>query len=107
MKITKRSVAKFLREAARTLDVFGWIQGRAGNYAVGFCAIGALCDVGNNPKIPYCQSHAERALRSRIPKMYAGISSIADWNDSHGRTKSQVTSLLRKTARELEHGGAF
>lgn len=93
--MTKRQAAKLMREAAKLLDAHGWRKGKYGDCEEGFCLVGALNKAGIT-------------LGVIRPSLWALFNmSPFNWNDAPGRTKEEVTGLLRRRARELEHGGYF
>lgn len=83
--------------AAELLDSRGWCQGSMalsanGNRvmpshsrAVAFCLAGALMAVAENG----------RAYGDLLHALSLKIGAVSDWNDRHGRTKDEVTNLLR------------
>jgi hypothetical protein len=99
MSITKRQIAKHLRESANRIAKSGLAKGKYGNQKVGYCALGALVyfsDLGYNSDNPLIHK-ARVALRS-----VACPDGIIYWSDTS--RQGEVVAAMRKTARALEHG---
>ena len=71
------------------IEKYGWVQGRLGNCADGFCIHGALDYVYGQDKREYF-----KALDKLI--MVIGHSHIAPWNDGPFRTVDEVLEVLKK-----------
>ncbi|MGW6658903.1 DUF6197 family protein [Rhodococcus sp. NPDC055024] len=96
-------VSNVLNHAADLLEHDGWTQGMLRNYATGCrCALGALNDATNDClKGPAVRGSskvwraAEDALRSEIACV-----NIPIWNDTPGRTATEVIAALRNAAKD-------
>lgn len=104
VKVSKKRVALLIRDAAAVLDKYGWVQWGLGDRVAGFCLIGALIEADGCGL--FCSSTAPlfaAAKRSLFNRLNGRC--LSAFNDDAVRIKSDVTRLLRRTARELEHGG--
>ena len=73
-----------LKDAAAYIREHGWCQDQLAKLNGQVCLLGALDDIGEDAEGP-----AEELLRERL-----GGGSIADWNDTPGRTVEEVLSVL-------------
>jgi hypothetical protein len=103
MSVTKRQIATTLRQSAKLIDDRGWLQGRNGNRESGFCAIGAL----NEAVRGHCDQWWLYVSARKALSACTGTRGVMNFNDTPGRTKEEVTKLIRSTARALEHGMAI
>lgn len=94
---TKRGAAKLLREAAKIVEK-GWTQGYYSRPDGRYCAVGAILKAGATTN-----QRASFFLARDAMRMVLGTG-VVYWNDTVGRTKKEVASVMRKTARALEHG---
>lgn len=109
--MSKRKVASVLRSAANLIQRYGLAVGAYENSLTGFCTVGAVGKVVAddpsyvcNPLKSSLYNDVEMAIRSRIPQSnYGDVLDIFNWSDQ--TTAKDVIGLLRKTARDLEHGG--
>lgn len=102
LKISKRDVAKKLREGANNILTYGWTKGTFGSKTYGFCALGSMRDgswCNGKSYAPYVA--AARALSTFL------AAAPSEWNDSVLRTKEEVVKGLRAAARAVEHGLVF
>lgn len=93
--------------AAEAIDKFGWHRESYGNEECGFCFLGSIgyaidsipdiFTVGH-PSLDIADAIIDRAMEHVAPDFDV----IYEWNDAEGRTKEEVTGLLRKVAKELE-----
>ena len=97
-KPSKRAVAKLLRGGASRIEKFGWRKGTFGNEHTGFCALGSI-KYGKSAESDVAARAMRQVLRSEGLADY-----VATFNDSVANDKSEVTALMRRTARALEHG---
>lgn len=108
MKIVKRQVAKVLREAAKTIDKYGLHKGWFGSEEMGFCAIGSISYAAHGRSTHVTADgidfYAREAFRKRLDAAYGRLG-ISRFNDEDSTTKDDIAGLMRRTARELEHGG--
>ena len=83
-------VANYLTRAAEIIDRHGHCKGSTGDARRGFCALGAMLEVGGSTSL-----HV-------VAQMYfmscVGNVAIADWNDAPERTKDEVTATMRACA---------
>lgn len=101
-KPSKRKAAKLLRIGAKNIETYGWVKGRFGSSTSGgYCALGSFgFGRGNSEGFTFSdQWLAECALAETVPG-----GDVVDFNDRMATTKEEVTKLMRKTARLLEHG---
>jgi hypothetical protein len=98
----KRQAAKLLRAAANILETKGWYQGSFGNEEKGFCLLGSI-NVVDTGEATWSTSPDANLAKEAI-RVVSGQRFLSRWNDSPGRTKSEVVSAMRKAARALEHG---
>ncbi len=103
-KVTKRAVADHLRKAAAIIDKYGWVQGRSGSEEEGFCATGSLWHQYSILKKNKQAALPSAGAAANAAEVVVGECCLPGWNDRQGRTKEEVTSLFRRTARALEHG---
>jgi hypothetical protein len=90
--------ADVLRGAIAVLEEYGWIQGRLGDCAEGFCIMGAVryaaLTVAGDDMLGWFDVLEEAGLPQD-----AGF-----WNDQRGRTKAEVVALLKRAAHLAEEG---
>lgn len=87
------AVADVLNGAADLIERDGWCQGTPqGDGPV--CAGVAICRSSNGVRL---QTEAITRLTR-----HTGWSSVIGWNDSPGRTKTEVVAALRTVAREAK-----
>ena len=91
-------VGEVLRKAADYIDEHGWAQGHWDCETGCVCADGAIIQVAG-------EEHSSQAttafdVASDVAKMRSSGTcySIISWNDQPGRTKEEVTRLLRDAA---------
>lgn len=84
--------ADVLDAAADLLDRDGWCQG------TGHMPSGQRCVENALDSIDPFSSDPSRAL-------YRVVGPVVTWNDTPGRTQEEVTSTLRRVARELREEG--
>lgn len=103
---SKRMAAKILREAANSIEAYGWCQGRLGNLQYGYCALGGIYRAETVLNLTSNELDNTRLARYALAKIVTGnqYASIPSWNDNKHRTKNEVIRAMRKTARALEHG---
>ena len=80
---------KCLRDAADTIDLCGWTQGRFETNDGRVCVSRALGGDGSLP--------ARLAFVA-----YLKVESMIGWNDTPGRTQEEVTGALRACADQIE-----
>ena len=102
------STSKTLNEAADLIEEYGWIQGSRGNPAVGFCAVGAIAYTltGDSKPVdlPPAFWHACRFMEEWLKTNgHSCRLMIIPWNDTGGRTASEVVDGLRAAARSARH----
>jgi hypothetical protein len=99
-----KSIKQVLLGAAEYIEKYGWVQGRAGgpigqmNYPA--CAYGAIDAASANPD-PYEASELTNEVCEMLNE-YLGITepgaNFIRFNDTPGRTASEVVALLRDAA---------
>lgn len=108
-----------LREAARLIREYGFVQGRFKDPETGaICARGAvnLAVYGSVTGVPIYQGGARertralvnavtKALSSLLPPAEAGCNQLVAWADAEGRTKEEVVAMLEAAADEEERRG--
>lgn len=90
--------ADVLDAAADLLDRDGWCQGYDKDDDGRYCARGATKAAASSDTL--VGAGARIALTQRLP-----THNIPAWNDTPGRTQEEVTSTLRRVARELREEG--
>ena len=95
--MNKRKAAKILRNAAKTIETYGWVKGRLGNENIGFCTIGAIYH-NHGAYSDQCDTAIDALQRVLCD------SDVASWNDRIAKDSKEVTRAMRKTANALEHG---
>lgn len=75
-----------LQKALDLLEARGWVQGTEKNLKGQMCLIGAI-RTANGPGQDRAMKIVERCL-------YGGYSSIPGWNDAHGRSYTEVRTVL-------------
>lgn len=106
VKVSPR-VRRLLLEADELIGEYGWRQGTSGNRKIGFCAVGALREVGQTWLSRHVFDDSRRIKAAfRLLNDCIGTSnnrfgprSIVSWNDTQGRTKDEVRALLQTVAR--------
>jgi hypothetical protein len=83
-----------LLKTADLLDVKGWIQGKWADGRGAHCMLGAIGSTVGTGSLLYWR--LKREVRKQI-----GTFEIPNWNDEKGRTQEEVTSALRRAARDL------
>lgn len=97
--MTEHQIAKALQQAAKLIEEKGWIQGSYGDHVHGFCSIGALGTVTDHETYyPATQVLAGAVPEEFCPQLKPSIQRIIEWNDTPGRTRSEVVQLFRKAA---------
>jgi hypothetical protein len=89
-----------LKGALDRIRRFGWIQEDNGSERIGYCLIGALgASAGSFSSLAGSMRYAdaERAIISVI-----GTDYLASWNDTAGRTRSEVESMLMQAISSLK-----
>jgi hypothetical protein len=84
-------VADVLDDAADLLECGGWIQEALYDSEGGFCSVGALYEVCEDPLVRNAAYGALFPLNGRR--------SVADWNNDPLRTKQQVLDAFRTAAK--------
>jgi dienelactone hydrolase len=87
-----KTAQQIRNEAADLIERWGWVQGRFGNKAVGFCLGGAIYNVAGAT-----DEETTQALNSVRSSLQWGNTPLSDYNDTPGRTKAEVLALLRST----------
>ena len=85
-----------LHRAADLLEEFGWRQMHIGSKAQGaFCALGATNEARRDLDAP-------EAVWKGARRILAGIvgGPVAHWNDTPGRTRTEVVAAIRRAAQE-------
>lgn len=117
--------ADVLREAADLLEEHGWCQrayartpsgdaitdpvvdGRWDEPVAGYCLMGAVVAVSGDMDLldnVYDDYFAEVAQEIDCDCWSGYHDRVTDWNDEKGRTRDDVTGLLRRVAGKLEAG---
>ena len=80
-------------KAYEVLERYGWRQGEFGETKKGFCLLGAL-------RFAYPRRTLRllfwKRILARIGRRGSVLASATSWNDTRGRTKTQVIRLLRE-----------
>lgn len=84
MKLTQKQ--RVFKHAVQLLNSAGWVQGWSGNSRQGYCATGAIRAAA--------KELGEHTLTLSSNEFYT----LMDYNDSPGRTKSQVIKFLKRKA---------
>lgn len=101
--VTSESEGKrVLLDAARLINTHGWVQG-FNMSEDGYCAGGAIIEALGLPQYAdWDAQHRGAYLRATLPLVEhlckLGERSIVQWNDTPGRTKDEVVSVLRGVA---------
>lgn len=91
-----------LEKTRSLLEERGWVQGRYGNFATGYCLLGALgaahnhvCPTGTDRRGEISLA-AHSAVSAAIKRTYKHPRYVDTpvWNDARGRTMEQVMSML-------------
>lgn len=90
-----------LFDAARHLEVHGWLQGIAGESRKPCCLIGATVAVD---PLGEARTEAQAILRDHLGVRSGGL---AQWNDAPGRTAAEVIAALRAAAQRRRPSHAF
>jgi hypothetical protein len=105
MSSTIPTPASLLNRAADILDERGWFQGNYMSPDGCVCALGSLHLAAN--ELVGAPNRATFAtgpeFEAALDRIYGALQSdsmdsIADWNDSEGRTKDEVQAMLRRAA---------
>ncbi len=96
--VTKRSVANALRNGAKRIENYGWVQGKFGNEIDGFCALGS---------IKWLRDCCTPAQLKAGEYLFKTIGSVPQFNDRVDQTREAVVKAMRKAARELDHGASL
>ncbi len=92
-------ISEVLRAAKARIERFGWIQGRSQNAEGACCIVGAIMAETDTLDSPY--------LSEVLPMVRRNIGDVRvpTWNDTAGRTKEEVLSVLERSAAEAEANG--
>lgn len=88
-------------KAADLIEKHGLCKGNSGYPGEGFCAMGAIWEVGRTSFKPGEQFDAENEVVLYLKTLTGGLS-VPDWNDRWWRTKWGVIKALRKTSQMLK-----
>lgn len=89
---------QIIRQAAKTIEKYGWIQGAAGSHAHGFCILGAI-NIQQSMLGNVAAQMFFDWLKGIIGDEYAHI---PHWNDHRDRTKEEVLKYMFKFADEFD-----
>lgn len=114
IKITKRSLAKRLREAAERIEKYGHKKRGLGTKATGYCAIGAIVpekertDGDGAYRNPFVAAAAKAMIAAGVINGVSSNRYLGDslylWNDAPHRKADEVITGFRTVAARLEHG---
>src|SRR5262245_4896920 len=101
-----------MRASAEAIGEFGWLQGKNGDKAVGFCMEGAICHtLANEMRFDYTwdATYAERIIRGFGRWLYErGMIKDFDlprvYNDAPERSKEECVLAMKLYAEHLEDG---
>ena len=105
-------VATVLNTAADILEQDGWTQGKAVDRETGCrCAVGAINEAADRELVGPASTgaivvwrDAVQAVRDRIRHESAiGYTSVPAWNDTPGRTATEVITTIRNAAKAASH----
>jgi hypothetical protein len=99
-----KTAAEILIDAKTVIEKHGWVQKKYGDWAVGFCAVGAI-DAVSKIGDGVAKSRAFDLLREGLPSSFTGTTTgLVAWNDSIERTKDEViakfNSAIEKAQKE-------
>lgn len=110
-----QDILNILDRAATLIDERGWSQGAYLNPKTGTVDILGAIAIASGCRLSHLLDDADFSLAQRVPpaRRLAAISAYnecdailgvdpCEWNDTHGRTATQVTKLLRDARTALE-----
>lgn len=89
---------EILEEAKHLLNTCGWRQHEYGNCDIGFCLYGAVDQATGRQDITHL-TQVERVLEQTVYKYFD--SSVITFNDTEGRTKQDIITLIDLAIQEL------
>jgi hypothetical protein len=106
-KFSKRQVANVLRDAAKNIELYGWVRGKLGSFKQGFCAIGSINPQTNYGNVSKFMNDLNAVCIDTVEKRLLSGSKLYDYNDYEARDEKDVIKLFRRTAYELDHGSSL
>lgn len=86
--------AAAIEAGVEMIEKYGWVQGRSGNQAVGFCAVGSMLEL-------------DAATRLACDRLDAAVEApfrnVIDYNDWPDTTEAQVIDLMKRVAKDLRN----
>src|SRR5437867_427515 len=91
-----------LDKAADLIGKRGWCQGEFHKSGDGYCILGAIRKISPNG---WLQEPFGYLVATMKMEMWWNPRDLAGWKDAKGRTKREVLSILRKSAKNARKAG--